>query len=83
MKMAGRKFFLPTRIIVVLIVGCFGQEKKLSLNIGDAPAGASTTFLVTCEEKCKDVNATIEVDSGDPDLYASEEQPPQIGWKEF
>ena len=50
-----------------------------SVDIGDAPRSATKTFVVTCEGRCKDITATIKVDTGDPDLFATEHQPPQIG----
>ena len=54
-----------------------------SIDIGDAARRDTKTFVVNCEGRCKDIRATIKVDSGDPDLFASEHQPPQIGWKEL
>ena len=50
-----------------------------SMDIGDALKSATKTFVVNCEGRCEDIRATIMVDTGDPDLYASEHQPPQIG----
>ena len=59
-------------LITTFAFTCYAQEKVLSVAIRDAPEGISKTFLVACQSRCKDVNATIKVDSGDPDLYASE-----------
>ena len=57
--------------------------QNLTTYIGDAGKGTTKTFLVKCEGKCRDIAATVDVDSGDPDIYASEQQPPQIGKKEL
>ena len=53
--------------------------KIYSMNIGDALKSATKTFVVNCEGHCKDITATIKVDTGDPDLFASEHQPQQTG----
>ena len=68
-----------TFVVIAVFITCGTcQEKSFSRDIGDALEGASKTFLVTCEGLCKDVTATIKVDSGDPDLFAREEEPPII-----
>ena len=54
-----------------------------SMDVGDALKSATKTFVVNCEGRCEDIRATIKVDRGDPDIFASEHQPPQIGWKEL
>lgn len=69
-----------TFMLMAMLVTCgFCQEKSLSRDIGDAARSATKTFVVNCDGQCKDIKATIEVDTGDPDLFASEHQPPQIG----
>ena len=54
-------------------------HQALTTYIGDAGKGTTKIFVVKCEGRCKDITATVKVDSGDPDLFASEEQPPQMG----
>ena len=79
MLMKNKSHCITLIIITTFIVSCYGQERDLSLGIGDAPKSATKTFVVKCEGRCKDITASIKVDAGDPDLFASEEQPPQIG----
>ena len=66
-------------VIVSLLSSSNSQGITLSKDIGDALRGVTKTFNITCNNRCKDITVTIKVDSGDPDLYASEEQPPKIG----
>ena len=67
-------------VVMVMFITCGTcQEKSLSRDIGDALKSSTKTYLVNCEGKCRNIKATIEVDTGDPDLFASEHQPPQIG----
>ena len=66
-------------VIVLLLSSCYSQDVTLSKDIGDAPRGATKTFHIKCDNICKEITATIKADSGDPDLFVSEEQPPKIG----
>ena len=68
-------------VIVSLLSNSFGQAITLSKDIGDAPRGVTKTFNIKCDNLCKEITASIKVDSGDPDLYAGEDQPPKIGRK--
>ena len=54
-------------------------HRDLTTYIGDAAKSLTKTFLIKCEGKCRNIAATIEVDSGDPDLFAREDHPQQIG----
>ena len=81
MSMKNKSHCITVIIIATFIISCSGQRRDLSLDIGDAPESVTKTFVVKCEGHCKDVTASIKVDTGDPDLFASEEQPPQIGGK--
>ena len=65
--------------ITLFIIGCHGDENVLSMEIADAPELTSKTFLVKCRGRCRDINATVKVDAGDPDIFASENQPPKVG----
>ena len=65
--------------ITTFVIGCHGNDKVLSVDIGHAPKSATKTFLVNCKGRCKDINATAKVDAGDPDIFASENKPPEIG----
>ena len=71
--------FIDALTIVTLLIGCNGQRNIHSIGIGDAPKGSTKTYLVKCRGICKDISAIITTDSGDPDIYASERQPPEIG----
>ena len=69
-----------TLVVIAVFITCgICQEKSLSRDIGDALKKATKTFVVNCEGQCKNIKASIEVDTGDPDLFASEHQQPQIG----
>ena len=70
---------ISATMLISLIFGCYGQESSFSVDIGDSPGGATKTFRITCLGACRDINATIEVDSGNPDLYAEEGKPPKAG----
>ena len=83
MPKMNKSFYITLVVIAAFVICCFGQEMSLSRDIGDAAKSAIKTFVVKCEGRCKDITATVKVDSGDPDLFASEEQPPQIGWKKL
>ena len=73
-----------TFVVIAVFITCgICQEKSFSRDIGDALKSSTKTYLVNCEGECRNIKATIEVDTGDPDLFASEHQPPQIGWKEL
>ena len=74
-----KSFYITLVVITAFVICCFCQEIILSRDIGDAAKSATKTFVVKCEGRCKDITATVEVDSGDPDLFASEEQLPQMG----
>ena len=82
MSMKKKSHCITVIVIATFIISCYGQGRDLSLDIGDAPKSVSKTFVVKCEGRCKDITASIKVDTGDPDLFASEEQPPQIGEKQ-
>ena len=69
-----------TFVVIAVFITCgICQEKHLRRDIGDALKSSTKTYLVNCEGKCRNIKATIEVDTGDPDLFASEHHPPQIG----
>ena len=73
---------LSTSLVIALLLGSsYGQDITISKDIGDAPRGVTKTFHIKCDNRCKEITATIKVDSGDPDLYAGEDQPPKIGRK--
>ena len=76
-----KSFYITLVVITAFVICCFGHEMSLSRDIRDAAKGATNTFVVQCEGRCKDITATVKVDSGDPDLFASEEQPAIIGTK--
>lgn len=40
--------------------------------------GDQKIFLITCLGHCRDISVSLEVESGDADLYAREDVPPEI-----
>ena len=82
MSMKKKSLCITVIIIATFTVSCYCQERDLSLHIGDAPTSVTKTFVVKCEGRCNDITASIKVDTGDANLFASEEQPPQIGEKQ-
>ena len=83
MQEMKRSLCITYVVIAVFVICCLGQEMSIRRDIGDALKGATKTFLVYCKGSCTDIKAVIEFDTGDPDLFATEHQPPQIGWKEL
>ena len=65
--------------ITIIVVGCSGNGKVLTVDIGDAKESETKTFLVKCKGSCKDINATVKVEAGEPNIFASKYQPPKIG----
>ena len=65
--------------ITIVVVGCSDTDKVLTVDIGDAIESETKTFLIKCKGSCKDINATVKVEAGDPDISASEYEPPKIG----
>ena len=68
-------------VIATYIEQCYGIGKNLSLTreIGYAAMHTNKTFVVNCQGSCSDITINVTVDTGGPNLYASEDQPPQRG----
>ena len=68
-------------IIATYIKQCHGIDKNMSLTkeIGDAAMHTNKTFVINCKGFCSDITVNVTVDTGGPNLYASEDQPPQRG----
>ena len=78
-KMRIDFFSIFVLCITIVVVGCSNTDKVLTVDIGDAIESETKTFLVKCKGSCKDINATVKVEAGDPDIFASEKKPPDIG----
>ena len=61
---------------IIITFSDAGTVKTLILN--GQEQGDSVTFLLTCKEACQNVIISLEVDSGDPDLFGKELSPPVI-----
>ena len=68
-------------IIATYIKQCHGIGKNMSLTkeIGDAAMHTNKTFVVNCKGFCSDITVNVTVDTGGPNLYASDDHPPQRG----
>ena len=78
-KMRIDFFSIFVLCITTVVVGCSGNDNVLTVDVGDATESETKTFLVKCKGSCKDINATVKVEAGDPDIFASEYEPPKIG----
>ena len=79
MQKKNKSFFFAALIVATFVIGCDGEDKFLSMDIGDAAENTTKTFLVKCQGQCKNINVTVNVDAGDPDLFVSENKLPKIG----
>ena len=76
-----KQLFVIFLVIATYIKQCHGIGKNTSLTkeIGDAAMHTNKTFVVNCKGSCSDITVNVTVDTGGPNLYASEDQPPQRG----
>ena len=58
------------------------MPEKQTISLSEQKHGHKQRFIVTCQESCQDVKIKLDVESGDPELFALDDSQPRLSSSE-